>query len=99
MELKITKEKVLEAAKGCPSAEGVLKTLFPDAFKKSPVCMRDADDHIRALGSVLRVHMGVAFGLAPSEDLKGNSFFVSKKHSVDVTVLSDGTSIVSFKER
>ncbi len=38
MELKITKEKVLEAAKGCPSANGVLKTLFPDAFK--PVTLK-----------------------------------------------------------
>jgi hypothetical protein len=32
-ELKITKEKVLEAAKGCKDAEKVLKTLFPEVFE------------------------------------------------------------------
>lgn len=30
--LTITKEAVLEAAKKCPTAEEVLKTLFPNAF-------------------------------------------------------------------
>lgn len=33
-ELKITKEKVLEASESCPDAKGVLKTLFPEAFKE-----------------------------------------------------------------
>lgn len=33
-ELKITKEKVLEASESYPDAKGVLKTLFPEAFKK-----------------------------------------------------------------
>ena len=31
-ELKITKERVLEAAKSCPQADAVLKKLFPEAF-------------------------------------------------------------------
>jgi hypothetical protein len=33
-ELKITKEKVLEAAKKCASAKQVLSTLFPEVFEK-----------------------------------------------------------------
>jgi len=33
MELKITKEKVLEASKGCPEAKKTLETLFPEAFE------------------------------------------------------------------
>lgn len=32
-ELKIEKEKVLEAAKQCPEAKKVLETLFPDVFE------------------------------------------------------------------
>ena len=32
MELKITKERVVEAAKSCPQADAVLKELFPEAF-------------------------------------------------------------------
>ena len=32
-DLKISKEKVLEASKKCPQAKEVLKTLFPDVFK------------------------------------------------------------------
>jgi len=32
-ELTINKEKVLEAAKTCPDAAKVLKTLFPEVFK------------------------------------------------------------------
>jgi hypothetical protein len=33
MELKITKEKVLEAASKCETAKETLKTLFPEVFK------------------------------------------------------------------
>lgn len=33
MELKVTKEKVLEAASKCSQAKETLKTLFPEAFK------------------------------------------------------------------
>lgn len=29
-----TKEKVLEAAKNCPQAKDILKTLFPEAFEE-----------------------------------------------------------------
>jgi hypothetical protein len=32
MEYKITKEQILEGAKKCPTAEGVLEAMFPDAF-------------------------------------------------------------------
>jgi hypothetical protein len=32
MELKVEKDKVLEAAKQCPDAKKVLETLFPDVF-------------------------------------------------------------------
>jgi hypothetical protein len=35
MELKVQSEKVLEAAKSCPDWERLLKTLFPEAFKKA----------------------------------------------------------------
>jgi len=33
MELKITKEKILEAVATCPAAKDTLKTLFPEVFK------------------------------------------------------------------
>lgn len=33
MDLKITKEKVLEAASKCSTAAATLKTLFPEAFE------------------------------------------------------------------
>lgn len=33
MELKITQEKVLEAASKCPQAKEILSTLFPEVFK------------------------------------------------------------------
>jgi hypothetical protein len=34
MELRITKDRVIEAANECPDATKVLKTLFPEAFSK-----------------------------------------------------------------
>ncbi|HOV34615.1 MAG TPA: hypothetical protein PLS56_01315 [Candidatus Dojkabacteria bacterium] len=34
MELKVTKEKVLEAASKCSTARETLKTLFPEAFEE-----------------------------------------------------------------
>ena len=33
-ELKITKERVLVAAKSCPDADRILKKLFPEAFEE-----------------------------------------------------------------
>lgn len=33
MELKVTEEKILEAAKQCSSAERVLRAMFPEAFE------------------------------------------------------------------
>lgn len=35
MELKITKEKVLEAAAKCSQAKETLKTLFPEVFEQN----------------------------------------------------------------
>lgn len=37
MELKTTKDRVMEAAKNCPYAEQTLKTLFPEVFKKDKI--------------------------------------------------------------
>ena len=34
IELKITKEHVLEAAKSCPDADRILRKLFPEAFEE-----------------------------------------------------------------
>ena len=36
-ELKISKEKVLEASKQCPNAKVVLKLLFPDVFEEENI--------------------------------------------------------------
>jgi len=33
MELKTTKDRILEAAQNCPQAEQTLKTLFPEMFE------------------------------------------------------------------
>ena len=44
-ELKITKEKVLEASESCPDAKEVLKTLFPSVFKDE---WRDVTLHLTA---------------------------------------------------
>jgi hypothetical protein len=33
-ELKITKERVLEAAKECPTSQAVMKKLFPEVFEE-----------------------------------------------------------------
>lgn len=40
MELKITKEKILEAASKCKDASGVLKTIFPEAFENEEPFIR-----------------------------------------------------------
>jgi len=44
-ELKITKEKVLEAASKCSTAAATLKTLFPEVFEKKDEPYRFEDDH------------------------------------------------------
>lgn len=40
MELKITKEKVLEAASKCETAKQTLKTLFPEVFTSGMDCSK-----------------------------------------------------------
>jgi hypothetical protein len=46
MEYKITTEQILEGAKRCPTAEGVLKAMFPDAFDDP----REIEIHTAGLG-------------------------------------------------
>ncbi len=46
MELKITKDKVLEAAAKCPQAKETLKTLFPDVFDENKLTIKVDGIHI-----------------------------------------------------
>jgi hypothetical protein len=45
MELKITKEKVLEAASKCKQSEETLKTLFPECFENKKILLITADGY------------------------------------------------------
>lgn len=42
-EIKITKERILEAASKCSTAKATLETLFPDVFKKEDVYAMKAE--------------------------------------------------------
>lgn len=82
--LTITTQRVLDAAKQCPDAERVLKTLFPEVFKKdlrvdcSRLSLTGPPDGIQSLrlstGWLLLETLGSA---APSRDLSGHGLFLS----------------------
>lgn len=81
MELKITKEKVLEAASKCSTAKDILTTMFPEVFqdggkyfnlRKSEM---DRGDNIYENGPV-RIALG--FGCAPDE-LRDKCFYLDDK--------------------
>lgn len=45
MELKVTKEKVLEAASKCKQSEETLKTLFPECFDSKKIILTTSDGY------------------------------------------------------
>ena len=51
MLLKVSDVKVRDAAKTCPEADKVLKTLFPEAFGGKPVCLLERGKFIHTVDS------------------------------------------------
>lgn len=113
MELKINKDRVLEAAKACPSSEPVLKTLFPEAFeldtlaiKKDVFTEEDMDLSnfcIKAFGDkdAIQITFGAIYYLDPTRnDLRGRSLYVGKKYDVESLKLgSDLGTIIVLKHK
>ena len=56
-ELKVTKERVLEAAKLCPTASEVLKGLFPEAFDIGP--LKYGSVYQTKFGPAMYISMGI----------------------------------------
>lgn len=74
-ELKITKEKVLEAAAKCPTAKETLKTLFPEFFEKEalPIEIKNNIVYVKDKPFVIGVRIGGKYlnrGLFLNENYK-----------------------------
>jgi len=54
MELKVQSEKVLEAAKACPTAKAILVKLFPEVFPDwKPLINVIFEDHLKDDGPII----------------------------------------------
>jgi hypothetical protein len=78
-ELKITKERVLKAAEGCPDVKRALKTLFPEAFE---------DDTFVKAGDITAHHDKIVVYL-PTEEVETALKAVQRGDKSFVTVLFD----------
>jgi hypothetical protein len=97
-ELKITKEKVLEAASKCSTAAATLKTLFPEVFEKKDEPYRFEDDQKLSsymAETILPVFIGD--GLAPP-DLDYRCLIVKEKYEMR-TQHYNGQTIITFHDK
>lgn len=76
MELKITKERILEAASKCTAAKETLKTLFPEVFSMELIS-KDMTDLLclANIGSIPAIH--IANGIRMSQYGEKTHFFLS----------------------
>lgn len=91
-ELKITKEKVLEASRNCPLVKETLKTLFPEAFEKEPVKLTIKRDVIQSgedfMGSD-RV----------SGKYRNKGIFLSRKYNWEIVKDEENETVLIAKEK
>lgn len=115
MKLKIEKDRVLEAAKACPSSLPVLKTLFPEAFepeddlaiKKGTFNQADYPDLSsfcdKAFGypDAIKISVAAPDYLIPSRsDLRYRSLYIHGSYDVELLKLgSRNGTILVFKHR
>jgi hypothetical protein len=80
MELKITKEKVLEAASKCSQAKETLKTLFPECFKET----EEIKPFEVTVSTASNDFIFIARGLAPN-GYEGRCFGLSTDYDWELT--------------
>lgn len=76
-ELKISKEKILEAASVCPNAKLVLQKLFPNVFKKSIT----KDELLSMVTDVLSTSSIIQIRDNACSNLNEKAFFLSSRYN------------------
>jgi len=87
MELKITKEKVLEAASKCSTAKATLQTLFPECFVDDIIIPKFVDIKTKSgdrlieneVGSSRRIWLSGVFNWSISNDPCGGYILTPTK--------------------
>ena len=92
MELKVTQERVLEAAKGCPDAQRVLQALFPEAFKAEHTNLELRFDNLK-VASACNSNMLVA-EIRGSSNPEYHHRALYVPNSIKASIEKDGTTTV-----
>ena len=87
-EIKITKERILEAAKGCSQAKPTLKTLFPEVFKD--------DKYINIPSNCGRIHCngGIIIERRSGGDYGNKGFYLGKSVNWEIVKDSAGYNML-----
>ena len=98
MELKITSERVLEAAGKCTQAKETLKTLFPEAFmEEKPIFDRVLLNNSLPLGMSVSHYVAMECrGLPPESGINVEKNAYEKPEVIDANGL---TWLVQFKKK
>ena len=80
MELKLTKQRVLDAAESCETAREVLQILFPDVFTRTTVKSGDVVKIVTKWGHTIEALVVVLKG-----EKENKLTFVATKNGVQVT--------------
>ncbi len=93
-DLKITKEKVREAAAKCSTAAATLKTLFPEVFEKK-------DEPLKIASSLAGIAHGVYVGTGTDGYRSGTYLFASSETEVRVAPhpRGMGRTIITFHKK
>jgi hypothetical protein len=97
MELKVTDDKVREAAKSCPDAARVLKMLFPEAFKDDRYIMRDIEGIITFFD-----RHGNKFQILPraSGEFAGRALLLPlTSHPYEWAIINDGSPLLTLRRK
>lgn len=94
MELKITKEKVLEAASKCSTAKATLETLFPECFVKDKYFLFPNEFTVKTSETDPLI---IAFNLAP-DGMRNRCLYVRPGFDVEI-IKEQGRTFIAFKTK
>lgn len=98
MELKITKERVLEAAGKCTDAKRILRTLFPEAFVTENI-MKDGRFHgVAIFGSSTSSDNKAMIEIRGTGDYVNRAFWLNSQFDWKIEQQAGGITLIPTKK-
>lgn len=94
MELKITKDKVLDAASKCSTAKATLQILFPEAFAEDPIISNGRMFGKELFGNPLMGSDRAMIEIRASGSYKNKAFWLNEEFRWIIIEDTDGSQII-----